>query len=779
MRLNFFWKNLIGILPALLFLGMNSLSAQCCTYTLNMSDSYGDSWNGGYLQVFQNNENLGEFFAVGSATTETFSFCTGDTVVLIYTFGDYEEENSFIFFDAGYNQILNEGPNIESGVPFVFIVNCETEVIPGNHPCLALPIDTLSCVTESNLNVTGTGLNPGCANYQGGDIWFVTQIPPSGNLDITTAAGNINDSGVAAWIGNNCSNLTTVGCNDDNGIDYYSRLNLSDLVPGSTLYIQVFGYQGAAGTFELCINDPGRITVDSTELPLVLINTLNQTIVNDEKINALMEIKYNGIGNLTYFTDSANIYNGNIGIEIRGASSAGYPQRPYGFEFRDSSGNNLNASILGMPAENDWVLLSNFNDRSLLRNALAFKIFEGMGNYSVRSRLVEVLVDSSYRGIYLLGEKIKRDANRVDIATLNSNENQGDELTGGYILQQNLSNAENSFLSNYSPIDHPDLDVRFRYEEPSADSITIPQKQYIASYVDSLETALYNINFTDSENGYRKYLDVKSFIDYFLVNEVSRNNDGFKKSVFFNKDKFSNGGKLKAGPVWDFDWAWKNMYSCSIFEATDGSGWAHLINDCGPDNNSCGYYVRMLQDTSFANELKCAYLQYRETVLSFEYLSSFIDSVGSLVNNAQVRHFQKWPVLGISGPAPEVAPFPTTYSEELQALKNWINTRLTWLDSNMPGNCNTSSIAETQSKSSIKIFPNPSLGSIQFSGLNEDYGAELIKIYDVSGRLVQQIKIGSDLNFIILNITNPGAYTFIIEGKNGMIDTGKIFIVNQ
>lgn len=744
-----------------------------------MSDSYGDSWNGGYLQVFQNNENLGEFFAVGSATTETFSFCTGDTVVLIYTFGDYEEENSFIFFDAGYNQILNEGPNIESGVPFVFIVNCETEVIPGNHPCLALPIDTLSCVTESNLNVTGTGLNPGCANYQGGDIWFVTQIPPSGNLDITTAAGNINDSGVAAWIGNNCSNLTTVGCNDDNGIDYYSRLNLSDLVPGSTLYIQVFGYQGAAGTFELCINDPGRITVDSTELPLVLINTLNQTIVNDEKINALMEIKYNGIGNLTYFTDSANIYNGNIGIEIRGASSAGYPQRPYGFEFRDSSGNNLNASILGMPAENDWVLLSNFNDRSLLRNALAFKIFEGMGNYSVRSRLVEVLVDSSYRGIYLLGEKIKRDANRVDIATLNSNENQGDELTGGYILQQNLSNAENSFLSNYSPIDHPDLDVRFRYEEPSADSITIPQKQYIASYVDSLETALYNINFTDSENGYRKYLDVKSFIDYFLVNEVSRNNDGFKKSVFFNKDKFSNGGKLKAGPVWDFDWAWKNMYSCSIFEATDGSGWAHLINDCGPDNNSCGYYVRMLQDTSFANELKCAYLQYRETVLSFEYLSSFIDSVGSLVNNAQVRHFQKWPVLGISGPAPEVAPFPTTYSEELQALKNWINTRLTWLDSNMPGNCNTSSIAETQSKSSIKIFPNPSLGSIQFSGLNEDYGAELIKIYDVSGRLVQQIKIGSDLNFIILNITNPGAYTFIIEGKNGMIETGKIFIVNQ
>ena len=85
------------------------------------------------------------------------------------------------------------------------------------------------------------------------------------------------------------------------------------------------------------------------------------------------------------------------------------------------------------------------------------------------------------------------------------------------------------------------------------------------------------------------------------MNEVSRNNDGFKKSVFFHKDKNSNGGKLKAGPVWDFDWAWKNIASCSIFEATDGSGWAHLINDCFTDNYSCGWYVRLLQDSTFNN----------------------------------------------------------------------------------------------------------------------------------------------------------------------------------
>jgi hypothetical protein len=759
--------------------GVNQAKAQCCTYTQNMSDTYGDSWNGGYLQIFHNNEPLGDFFATGSGSTETFSFCTGDTVVLLYTFGEYEEENSFSFLDAGYNSIVSEGPNIPAGEPIIIVVDCETAVIPGNHQCLAIPIDTLNCITESNLNVSGTGQNPGCAVYQGSDIWFVTQVPASGNLDISTGAGNINDTGIAAWTGNSCSGLTLVGCNDDNGIDYYSRLNLSDLTPGTNVYIQVFGYQGATGTFELCVANPGRVTVDSTELPLVLINTLNQTIVDDVKINARMEIKYNGLGNLTYLTDSANIYNGNIGIEIRGASSAGYPQRPYGFEFRDDLGNNLNATILGMPAENDWVLLSNYNDRSLLRNALAFKIFEGMGNYSVRSRLVEVLVDSSYKGIYLLGEKIKQDDNRVDIATLNSNENAGDELTGGYILQQNLSNETNSFLSNYSPIDHPELEVRFNYEEPSADSITEIQKDYIASYIDSLETALYNVNFVDSENGYRKYLDVKSFIDYFLVNELSRNNDGFKKSVFFNKDKFSNGGKLKAGPVWDFDWAWKNINGCSIFEATDGSGWAHLVNDCAPDNNSCGYYVRMLQDSSFANELKCAYNQYRETVLSFEYLTSFIDSVGGLVQNAQARHFQKWPILGISGPAPEVAPYPASYLAELQALKGWIDLRLNWLDENMPGNCytNSTSLADKKCCSQISVFPNPAVNKIQFSGITGEMGVQRIKIIDLAGRTVDSINVKSTDNSVEIHISARGAYTFIVEGKAGLISTGKIVVV--
>ena len=229
-----------------------------------------------------------------------------------------------------------------------------------------------------------------------------------------------------------------------------------------------------------------------------------------------MDIKYNGPGSITYVTDSSNVYSGNIGIEIRGGTSAGYPQTPYGIETRTASGSNNNVSILGMPPENDWVLISNFNDRSLIRNTLAFKLFGEMGNYSVRTTLCEVLVDSTYEGIYVFGEKLKRDHNRVDIAKLLPADTTGDELTGGYILQQNYWSENNSFQSNYSPIDHPDFDVHFVYEYPKWDTINAPQKAYIASYVDSLETALYSEDFADPVTGYRKYLDVKSFIDYFL-----------------------------------------------------------------------------------------------------------------------------------------------------------------------------------------------------------------------------------------------------------------------
>jgi hypothetical protein len=507
----------------------------------------------------------------------------------------YENENTYQLQDSSWNLFFQDGPYPDTGNVFSSIGNCNTPLMQGSHPCTAIPIDTGQCIFFDNTGFPGTGLIPNCGSYAGGDMWFSMQVPSSGNLSFETDSGSINDTGIAVWTDSTCTNPYIIGCDDDGGNGYYSFLFLFDLTPGQTIYIQVWKWGGGTGSFELCVNDLGTVVLDSSEIPIVMINTLGQTIIQDTKVNCVMDIKYNGAGNITYISDSANIYSGNIGIEIRGLTSAYYPQTPYGIETRDSVGANNNVSILGMPTENDWVLLSNFNDRSLIKNLMSLKIFGEMGNYSPRAQLCEVIIDSSYKGIYVIGEKIKRDANRVDIANLTATDTTGDDLTGGYILQQNYWNASNSFQSNYSPIDHPGFDVHFVYEYPDAATIQTAQKTYIASYIDSLETALYSTNFADPLTGYRKYLDVNSFIDYFLVNELARSADGFKKSVFFHKDKNSNGGKLKAGPVWDFDWAWKNMDGvCTYFEGYSGAGWAHQINDCFTDNYSTGWYIRLL-----------------------------------------------------------------------------------------------------------------------------------------------------------------------------------------
>jgi CotH kinase protein len=194
-------------------------------------------------------------------------------------------------------------------------------------------------------------------------------------------------------------------------------------IPLFFVFLSIFGIGPAQGQpinlWETVVfnNDTWKYFVGTAEpdassnLPIVVINTKpGEKIVDAPKITADMKIIYHGNGIRNFSSDSGNVYTGKIGIEIRGAYSASFPQKPYGLETRDNTGNKLNVSLLGMPSENDWVLLANYNDKTFLRNVLAFDIFNKMGNYSTRMRFCEVVLNNEYQGIYLLGEKIKRTA---------------------------------------------------------------------------------------------------------------------------------------------------------------------------------------------------------------------------------------------------------------------------------------------------------------------------------------------------------------------------------
>ena len=751
----------------------------CCTYTLRMQDSYGDGWNGGYLRVYVGSTLMGTFSGKNFGSIDTFQVCQGDSLEIIYSAGDYENENTYQLYDGTWNLVYEDGPTPQQGNVFASSGNCLGMATPGSNPCTAVAIDTGQCLVGDNTDLPGSGIHPNCANYTGGDYWFVMQVPPSGNLSFETDNGSINDTGIAVWTDSLCVNPYLLGCDDDGGNGYHSFLPMYELTPGQMIFIQVWGYGGETGTFQLCVTDLGTVVLDSSELPIVLINTLGNKIIADTKVQCLMNIKYNGINSITYVNDSSNIYHGNIGIEIRGATSAGYPQPAYGFETVDASGANNNVSLLGMPAENDWVLLSNFNDRSLIRNTLSHKLFGEMGHYSVRTSLCEVIVDSIYKGIYVLGEKIKRDKNRVNIAKLSGADTLGNDLSGGYILQQNYWDSNNSFTSNYSPIDHPGFDVHFVYEYPKPDSMADQQKNYIRLYVDSLESSLYRQDFADPANGYRKYLDVPSFIDYFLMNELSRNADGFKKSVFFHKDKFSNGGKLKAGPVWDFDWAWKNLDNCSYFINNNGAGWAHLVNDCPTDNYSTGWYVRLQQDSTFNDELRCTYDQYRHSIFDTAYIFGYIDSIRTLVQYAQKRHFQKWPILGKSGPAPEIGAIATTYDAELDTLKAWITLRLEWLDEHIPGHCAPmiSAVSPLEESTVLRCFPNPGSGIFHFEGLLGNKVYVQMSVYDVTGNVIDRFEIAPQSSKFDYHLTQKGLFFYTITDEKALIQCGKLMVL--
>ncbi len=525
-------------------------------------------------------------------------------------------------------------------------------------------------------------------------------------------------------------------------------------------------------------------TFTDSDIPIVIIDTHGGTIVTEPKISADFKIINNGTGLRNYIIDSP-AYSGEIGIEIRGSYSAGFPQLSYGLELRDSAGLNLDTTLLGMPAEHDWHLIANYNDKSFSRNTLAGELFRKLGNYAPRSRFCEVVIDGDYKGIYLLYESIKRDKNRVHISKLDSTEITAPNVTGGYIIKNDYWVPTDSWQSNFAPLGHPSADVHLVYHYPKADDIQPAQKTYIQGFINQFETALYSPTFSDPIAGFRRYADETTFVDYFIINELSRNYDGFMHSFYFNKDKDGTSPKkLKCGPVWDFDWAFNNLIisNCTDFGATDGSGWAYLINDCSVHSvNSVGWHVRMLQDNAFQNLLRCRWDQSRQTFMSTAQIFNHIDSVAMYLNEAQGRHYSRWGHISSDVGSCHQLPIPTTFAGHVTQMKNWVSVRMAWLDSNMPGtlaSCATGFSETKTSDQSFLFFPIPAndLLFVETTGTDEILA---ITCYDQQGRIVIEIpSLNTKTQSLNVSELNSGLYILKINVANGKQLYRKLIIVH-
>jgi subtilisin-like proprotein convertase family protein len=625
-----------------------------------------------------------------------------------------------------------------------------------DNQTLEIPVN-VSGLVPSTIDTANFGLEQVCINLThtwDGDLTISIIAPDGTSADLANSVGGDGDN-----FSNTCFNWyapTGIGSGSAPFAGTYKPSGQMGLLNNGQTGNGVWkvsvrdnagGDEGVVTSCSITFgNNPATyFAFTESDLPIVVINTNGQNIDNDPKIMADMGIVYNGAGVRNHVTDPKNAYDGKIGIEIRGNYSASLPQKPYAIELWDVNSNAITAPLLGMPEESDWVLLANYNDKSFARNALPFHLFEEMGRYAVRTRFVDVVLNGEYQGIYLLGEKIKRDSNRIDVPKLEPTEITGVDVTGGYILKNDYWDNSNSWQLSHSPVGFPGLDVHMVYYYPKPEDIAPQQQTYIQNFIELFEDALYGPEFDDPVNGYRQYISTSTFIDYLLISELTRNVDGYKKSHFFYKDKDHNDGtfrKLKSGPVWDFDWALKD-----IGWGDDGSGLMYLSP--ASDVNATGWEIRLMEDTTFANEVRCRYDDLRRTIFSEQYMYAQIDSVAALVNESQDWHYTVWGHMGQATGTPEVQPPSQTYAEEVQRLKDWLNRRVTWLDANLPGTLNGCSMAglDQLSASNMSVYPNPFTSTLVIDWPTGDFTGCTLRLKDETGRVFRETVVTNDLLF--------------------------------
>ena len=470
------------------------------------------------------------------------------------------------------------------------------------------------------------------------------------------------------------------------------------------------------------------ITFNTSNLPIMVIDTYGNQIPDEPRIDAFMGIIDNDSGG-NNLVDNYNGYNGQITIEKRGNSSQWNDKTPYRFETVNEEGENNNVSLLGMPEENDWVLYAPWQDKSMIRNILTYKLSNDLGKYAPRAKLIELYLNDEYRGVYVLMEKIKRDANRVDISKLNPNEISGDDLTGGYILKfdwfftgDNLGGFESDIDGNI-----------YNYHYPKPSDIVPEQENYIINYINDFETIMSSDQYADQSTGYPSILNVDSFVDFILLQELAKNVDAYRLSTYIFKDKESVDNRLTAGPVWDFNHGYGN---CDYGETWEFTGWLLEYNPEGGDQMSF-WWELIWQDDYFQNKISERYTELRSTVFSENHIYGVIDSLVNELGSSVDRNFSKWPILG-TYIWPNYYVFDT-FEQEIDYLKSWISDRLNWMDSQ---------ILLLTSKSSMILtdfylnqnYPNPfnPVTTLSYS-LPKDESVN-ITIYDIMGRPVKTIQ---------------------------------------
>lgn len=441
-------------------------------------------------------------------------------------------------------------------------------------------------------------------------------------------------------------------------------------------------------------------TFTDSNLPIVVINTdINPNtgqpteIVDDPRVLATMKIIKRPDGTRNYMTDinttSFLNYNGRIDIEFRGSSSQDLPKKPYGLSTLQADNvSNNNVSLLGMPSENDWILNALAFDSSYIRDYISYNLSSQLGNYASRTVYCEVVVNGEYKGLYMLQEKLKDDSNRINVLEILTTDVTAETITGGYITKADKTTGGDPVAWQMIPYSGNVVD--FIHELPKPEDVTSSQNAYIQNQFTNLQLQANNASI---QNGFPSRIDVPSFIDFMLINELGSNADAYQFSTYFHKDR---AGKLRAGPVWDLNLTYGNDLFQWGFDRSKTDVWQFNNGDnIGPK-----FWLDLYNNTTFKCYLSKRWNELTQTgkPLNQTSINTLIDNAITLITEAANRDSQKWFATN-ANLAPKVVD-----------IKNFITARTTWMTTNL-GSFSACNNVTVPSLVISRIHYNPLAGS--------------------------------------------------------------------
>lgn len=395
------------------------------------------------------------------------------------------------------------------------------------------------------------------------------------------------------------------------------------------------------------------------DLPVINI-LVDETLLEKEEYSIANLYEYYPIDNEKYPYEFTSFKNA-VAIKYRGDSSYALFDKPqFKIEFRKDTDleDRVNRSMLGMNESDDWAFHGPFIDTSLMHNKLLYSLSKDIFDWAPDSRYFELYLNSEYLGIYLAVEYPSTDESRLDLSDFG--------LLGGetpYLVQRNRLGFGDLMVPSYGETyGHTSYPITIKY--PNKDDITKEQFDYIEKDFSEIEKRLYSDTFTTDKESYRDLIDMESFIDYFIINELAMIKDAAYQSMFMYKD-FNE--KLKV-TVWDFN----NAFDHYVYSEVDYDEWVVASNN---------WYNQFLSDREFVKPMIDRYYELRESTLSNENIMSLIDEYQRLLRSSESRNYDKWGYIhkeSLISVREENAPI--NFEQSVQKLKENIEKRLEFMD---------------------------------------------------------------------------------------------------